>query len=97
MADLDKPFFMADKPGSLSEAAKLKRKAMVMHFSEDSAEEEELDKPETQKAQIPQKGPGAAPEKDTSVIFGPVRTATLKTCITNLHIQFNFNFKKSIL
>ena len=49
------------------EAPKLKRKATV-HFSK---EEKELDK--LKKGQK-----GAAPEKDTSVIFGPVRTVTLK-------------------
>ena len=45
------------------EAAKLKRKAtLAVHSSE---EEGELDKPEKARK-------GAAPEKDTSVIFGPV-------------------------
>ena len=56
-------FLEAAKP----EAAKLKRKATV-HFS--SEEEGDLDKRK--------KGlKGAAPEKDTSVIFGPVRAVTL--------------------
>ena len=61
------------------EAAKLKRKATV-HFSD----EEELVKA--------QKGVTVAPEKDTSVIFEPVRTATvtLKIYIAYLHMLFNF-------
>ena len=61
-------FPVAAKPEP--EAAKLKRKAATVHFSE---EEEKLD--EQKKGR---KGASAAPEKDTSVIFSPVRTVTLK-------------------